>query len=59
MDHFVKLKNVTLGYNFNNPFKGVSKLNVYLTGQNLYTWTDYTGFDPEVNAFNTTNGCLV
>ena len=53
---FVKLKNVTLGYNFNNPFKGVSKLNVYLTGQNLYTWTDYTGFDPEVNAFNTTNG---
>lgn len=53
---FVKLKNVTLGYNFNNPFKGVSKLNVYVTGQNLYTWTNYSGFDPEVNAFNTTNG---
>lgn len=53
---FVKLKNVTLGYNFLNPFKGVSKVNLYVTGQNLYTWTNYTGFDPEVNAFSTTNG---
>ncbi len=53
---FVKLKTVTLGYNFNAPFKGISKVNVYVTGQNLYTWTNYTGFDPEVNAFNTTNG---
>lgn len=53
---FVKLKSVTLGYNFVKPFKGIDKLNVYVTGQNLYTWTDYSGFDPEVNAFNTTNG---
>ncbi|WP_153391828.1 SusC/RagA family TonB-linked outer membrane protein [Chryseobacterium vaccae] len=48
---YVKLKAVTLGYNFNNPFKGVSKLNVYVTGQNLFTITDYSGMDPEVNAF--------
>ncbi|MDR6922338.1 SusC/RagA family TonB-linked outer membrane protein [Chryseobacterium sp. 2987] len=48
---YVKLKAVTLGYNFNNPFKGVSKLNVYVTGQNLLTITDYSGMDPEVNAF--------
>ncbi|MBP6378546.1 MAG: SusC/RagA family TonB-linked outer membrane protein, partial [Kaistella sp.] len=47
---FIKLKAATLGYNFNNPFKGLSKLNLYVTGQNLVTWTDYTGFDPEVNA---------
>ncbi len=53
---FIKLKSATLGYNFTTPFKGISKLNVYVTGQNLYTWTDYTGFDPEVNAFATTNG---
>jgi hypothetical protein len=25
---------------------------------NLYTWTNYSGFDPEVNAFATTNGVL-
>lgn len=53
---YVKLKSVTLGYNFVKPFKGVNKLNLYVTGQNLYTWTDYTGFDPEVNAFANTNG---
>jgi hypothetical protein len=53
---YVKLKSVTLGYNFAKPFKGVNKLNLYVTGQNLYTWTDYTGFDPEVNAFANTNG---
>ncbi|MEN2434751.1 SusC/RagA family TonB-linked outer membrane protein [Weeksellaceae bacterium A-14] len=55
---FLRLKSVTLGYNFNEPFKGVNKLNVYVTGQNLITWTDYSGFDPEVNAFSTTNGVL-
>ena len=55
---YIKLKSITLGYNFQNPFKGVSKLNVYVTGQNLYTITDYTGFDPEVNAFAGTNGVL-
>ncbi|MCX8532643.1 SusC/RagA family TonB-linked outer membrane protein [Chryseobacterium luquanense] len=53
---FLKIKSATLGYNFLSPFKGVSKINLYVTGQNLLTWTDYTGFDPEVNAFNTTNG---
>lgn len=49
---YVKLKAVTLGYNFKQPFKGVSKLNVYLTGQNLITLTKYNGMDPEVNAFS-------
>lgn len=53
---FLKIKSATLGYNFLSPFKGVSKINLYVTGQNLLTWTDYTGFDPEVNAFNTTPG---
>ena len=55
---FIKLKSVTLGYNFNQPFKGINKLNLYVTGQNLYTWTNYSGFDPEVNAFANTNGVL-
>ncbi|MBB6369745.1 SusC/RagA family TonB-linked outer membrane protein [Chryseobacterium shigense] len=53
---FIRIKSATLGYNFLTPFKGVSKINLYVTGQNLLTWTNYTGFDPEVNAFNTTNG---
>ncbi|MCW3162203.1 SusC/RagA family TonB-linked outer membrane protein [Chryseobacterium oryctis] len=52
---FVKIKAVTIGYNFKQPFKGVNKLNLYLTGQNLYTFTKYTGMDPEVNAFSSSS----
>ncbi|MFP3595657.1 SusC/RagA family TonB-linked outer membrane protein [Chryseobacterium sp. SIMBA_029] len=49
---YVKLKAVTLGYNFNKPFKGVNKLNLYVTGQNIFTITNYSGMDPEVNGFS-------
>lgn len=36
----------------------MNKLNVYVTGQNLYTITDYKSFDQRLNAFSTTNGVL-
>ncbi|HEX7869944.1 MAG TPA: TonB-dependent receptor, partial [Chryseobacterium sp.] len=55
---YIKLKAVTLGYNFKNLFKGVSNVNVYVTGQNLHTWTKYSGFDPEVNAYSGSAGIL-
>ncbi len=46
---FVKLDNLTLGYNFDltgsNAFK---RARVYVAGQNLLTFTGYTGVDPEV-----------
>jgi len=51
---YLRLKSLTLIYNFNPKlFKksGISKLSLYTTGQNLLTFTKYTGFDPEVNAF--------
>lgn len=51
---YVRLKSVTLTYNFNPArFKrlGISKFSVYTTGQNLLTLTNYSGFDPEVNAY--------
>lgn len=51
---YVRLKAVTLTYNI-NPARlkrlGIEKLSVYSTGQNLLTFTNYSGFDPEVNAF--------
>ncbi|MBU8882095.1 SusC/RagA family TonB-linked outer membrane protein [Kaistella sp. DKR-2] len=54
---YIRLKSVTLGYTFNkNGFVnklGLKNLNVYATAQNLFTITDYTGFDPEVSAFTT------
>jgi TonB-linked SusC/RagA family outer membrane protein len=51
---YVRLKSVTLSYKIidNNPkIKAIKKLAVYITGENLLTLTNYTGFDPEVNAF--------
>jgi hypothetical protein len=48
------LKNISLGYNIssarlNSWTKGtVSSFRIYVSGQNLLTFTDYTGYDPEV-----------
>ncbi|HET7733985.1 MAG TPA: TonB-dependent receptor [Paludibacter sp.] len=52
---YLRLKNISLGYTF--PKKLISKVKikaarVYVSGSNLLTWTNYTGYDPEVN----TNG---
>ena len=46
---FVRLQNVTLGYNF-KPNSGVfQNLRIYLTGTNLAVFTDYPFQDPEVS----------
>ena len=52
---YLKLSNITLGYTF--PKKvlnkiGLTKLRLYATGNNLFTWTPYTGFDPEVSTMS-------
>ncbi|MDR6194451.1 TonB-dependent receptor [Siphonobacter sp. SORGH_AS_0500] len=50
---YLRLRTVTLGYNLPQTVVNRLKLKgirVYLTGQNLLTWTKYTGWDPEVNA---------
>jgi len=44
---YVRLKNIELGYTFNNAIKGVNNLRIYVSGQNLITITDYKGLDPE------------
>lgn len=49
---FLKLSNITLGYTFPKQLVRkfrLSKLRIYATGNNLLTWTPYTGFDPEVS----------
>ncbi|MEM6841969.1 MAG: TonB-dependent receptor [Bacteroidota bacterium] len=47
---FVRLQNFTLGYNFNTDgIEFLSSLRLYLTGQNLFVITSYSGQDPEVN----------
>lgn len=47
---FLKLDNLTVGYQVNmEKVKGISQLRLYVTGQNLFTITKYTGVDPEVS----------
>ena len=46
---FLRLDNASLGYTFDvSGIKEIQKLRVYLTGQNLFTITNYTGLDPEI-----------
>ncbi|WP_269686627.1 SusC/RagA family TonB-linked outer membrane protein [Flavobacterium lacustre] len=52
---YIRVKNVTLSYNVPNNLFGkkiFDNAKIYLSGQNLLTFTKYTGFDPEVS----TNG---
>jgi len=52
---FVKLKNITLGYtvpkSFLNKVKYIQNCRLAVSAQNLYTLTDYTGYDPEVGSY--------
>ncbi|MBC8004451.1 MAG: TonB-dependent receptor [Verrucomicrobia bacterium] len=47
---YVKVQNVTLGYDFKKLFKKMpfGQARVYFTAQNLYTFTNYSGMDPEI-----------
>lgn len=53
---YVRLKAVTLGYQFKLESLKLNSVKLYVTGQNLYTITNYSGFDPEVGAFNNSSG---
>jgi TonB-linked SusC/RagA family outer membrane protein len=47
---YLRLKNVQLGYNLPKKWintVGLGNVRVYLQGQNLLTWTNYPGMDPE------------
>lgn len=48
---YLRLRNVTLAYTFpESNFNGkLDRLRLYLSGTNLFTKTDYLGFNPEVN----------
>jgi TonB-linked SusC/RagA family outer membrane protein len=49
---YVRLKNIVLGYTLPAEFSdrlGVRMARIYVQGQNIWTFTDYSGFDPEVH----------
>ncbi len=52
---FLRLKTITLGYTLPKKISnkiGVSAARIYVTGDNIYTWTNYSGPDPEVSTRN-------
>lgn len=54
---YVRLSSATLGYTVPlKPNDYISGLRVYLTGNNLFCITKYSGYDPEVNASRSTGG---
>ncbi len=49
---YLRLKNITLNYDIPiNNSTLIDSANVYVTGQNLFTWTNYSGYDPEITSF--------
>lgn len=55
---YIRVKTITLSYDLPQKVMDIfkmKKLRVYVTGQNLFTFTRYTGFDPEVGSFGMDN----
>ncbi len=55
---YVRIQNVRLGYQIPPVVfekVGISRINIYGSVQNLYTFTNYSGYDPEVGALNQNN----
>lgn len=50
---YIRLKSITLNYRIleKRKWNAINQLSVYVTGYNLLTFTKYSGFDPEVNAY--------
>jgi hypothetical protein len=56
---YLRLRNITLGYNFGQAIKGrlgnMTNLRAYVTGTNLLTFTKYNGYDPEIGRIDPNN----
>jgi TonB-linked SusC/RagA family outer membrane protein len=55
---YLRVKSMTFSYSFPKKwirFAYLNNLMVYVTGNNLLTWTKYSGFDPEVNYMGNDN----
>lgn len=48
---YIRLKSLQLSYDIPSSILGLSSARVYIQGQNLFTITNYSGYDPEANAF--------
>lgn len=56
---FIRLQDLNLSYDFGGSFlerTPINNLSVYFSAKNLYTWTDWKGWDPETNQGLTISG---
>ncbi|MBN2485993.1 MAG: SusC/RagA family TonB-linked outer membrane protein [Bacteroidales bacterium] len=54
---YLRLNNIRFAYTFNeSKIKAINQLTVYASAQNLFTLTQYSGFDPVVNTSRDVNG---
>jgi TonB-linked SusC/RagA family outer membrane protein len=52
---YIRIQNISLSYTVPQHISRlarIDRLRVYITGQNLFTLTNYSGYDPEIGAFN-------
>ena len=52
---YIRLKTLQIGYNLNYPSLRkayIKSARLFLSAQNLFTWTKYSGQDPEIGTFN-------
>ena len=49
---YLRLSNLTVSYDVDvKNFDSISNLKLFIAGQNLITWTNYSGYDPEISSF--------
>jgi TonB-linked SusC/RagA family outer membrane protein len=58
--NFLRLRNVAIAYDFVKVFKvhGLNRLQLFVSGRNLWTQTKYTGMDPEATSSGTENSSI-
>lgn len=54
---YLRCKNITFGYSV-PAIKGLRNVRVYISGNNLFTLTNYSGYDPEVNSYAGSNTAI-
>ncbi len=55
---YLRLKNITITYNFDTSNIGLDRLSIYVGATNLFTITGYSGLDPDVSYFDPLDGII-
>lgn len=55
---FLRLKTISLGYTLPKSVSskiGTKNIKIYVTAENIFTWTKYSGYDPEISTYGQNN----